>query len=83
MTREKALAELEASGKNTRYDRLETICASFFTARKSSGSSHKVFATGLPVHPRVNIQPGKDGKAKPYQVDQVIEALKLLGKKED
>ncbi len=44
-------------------------------------SSHAIFKTPWPGDPRVNIQNAK-GKAKPYQVRQVLQAIdKLEGKR--
>lgn len=46
------------------------------------GSSHRIYKTPWPGDPRVNIQDSK-GKAKPYQVKQVIKAIEKLGAKQD
>jgi len=45
-------------------------------AREISGSHH-IFKMPWSGDPRLNLQPDK-GKAKPYQVEQVITALKRL-----
>jgi hypothetical protein len=42
------------------------------------GSSHAIFKTPWSGDPRVNIQNAK-GKAKPYQVRQVQQAIEKLG----
>lgn len=42
-----------------------------------SGTSHRVYATPWVRDPRVNIQ-NKNGEAKPYQVKQVLEAVKKI-----
>ena len=71
-----ALAELTGNEKDTRFRRLVTICESFFGSYRTSGS-HCIFKTPWPGDPRINIQ--KDGKlAKPYQVRQVMAALRKL-----
>ena len=44
---------------------------------RQHGSSHCVFKTPWPGDPRVNIQNQK-GKAKPYQVRQVLLAIEKL-----
>jgi hypothetical protein len=41
------------------------------------GGSHHIFKTPWPGDPRINLQEVK-GYAKPYQVDQVVEALRRL-----
>jgi hypothetical protein len=42
------------------------------------GTSHKVYKTPWQGDPRVNIQRGKDGSAKAYQVRQVLAAIARL-----
>ena len=56
---------------------LSKVCEHFFGEPRQSGSSHKVFKTPWPGDPRVNIQNAK-GKAKPYQVRQVLQAIDRL-----
>ncbi len=41
-------------------------------------TSHKVYKTPWQGDPRVNIQRGKDGNAKAYQVRQVLDAMDKL-----
>mgnify|MGYP003591733518 CR=1 FL=1 len=41
-------------------------------------SRHPVYKTPWPGDPRVNIQEGKAGKAKAYQVKQVLAAIARL-----
>jgi len=71
-----ALAELESKEKDCRFLRLITICEVHFGPYRVSGSHH-IFKTPWPGDPRINIQ--KAGKlAKPYQVRQVVAALRKL-----
>jgi hypothetical protein len=42
------------------------------------GTSHKVYKTPWQGDPRVNIQRGKTGNAKAYQVRQVLDAIDRL-----
>jgi hypothetical protein len=44
---------------------------------RQSGSSHAIFKTPWPGDPRVNIQNAK-GKAKAYQVKQVLQSIEKL-----
>ena len=57
-----------------RYADLFKVCVSYFGEPRQSGTSHAVFKTPWPGDPRVNIQNAR-GKAKPYQVRQVLLAL--------
>jgi hypothetical protein len=50
----------------------------FFTGKaRQKSTSHRIYKTPWKGDPRVNIQ-AKSGKAKVYQVKQVIKALKRL-----
>jgi hypothetical protein len=56
---------------------LKKVCERYFGAPRQAGSSHAIFKTPWPGDPRVNIQNAK-GKAKPYQVRQVLQAINKL-----
>lgn len=72
------LKEMKKSPQNIRYEELYSICVVFFGEPRQKGSSHAVFKTPWPGDPRVNIQRGKNGKAKVYQVRQVLSAIDLI-----
>jgi hypothetical protein len=55
----------------------EKICDSYFGKPRQSGSSHRVYKMLWSGDPRVNIQNDK-GKAKAYQVKQVLAAIDKL-----
>ena len=77
---EKLLTQLETDAANVRFSELNRVCVHFFGTPRQGGTSHAVFKTPWPGDPRVNIQNDK-GKAKPYQVRQVLAAIaKLQGK---
>lgn len=59
---------------NVRFTELLKICKEHFGEPRQAGSSHIVFKTPWPGDPRVNIQNDK-GKAKAYQVRQVLLAI--------
>jgi hypothetical protein len=72
---DEALAALEASGA-VRFRSLLRLCTHFFDAPRIRGS-HYIFKMPWAGDPRINLQ--EDGnQAKPYQVQQVIRALKKL-----
>ena len=75
---DKLVAAMRNSAKNVAYDDLQYVCVRYFGRPRRSGSSHAVFRTPWVGDPRVNIQRGKDGKAKPYQVRQVLKAIERL-----
>lgn len=79
---DKLVAAMRSSPTNVKYSDLETVCEHCFGAARQRGTSHAVFKTPWPGDPRVNIQRAKGGKAKPYQVTQVLKAIDKLSKEE-
>ncbi|MGH3346913.1 MAG: toxin HicA [Nocardioides sp.] len=65
---------MRASPQSIRFSDLHKVCAHYFGEPRQTGGSHAVFKTPWPGDPRVNIQNDK-GKAKAYQVRQVIKAI--------
>ena len=77
---EKLLEQMRREPANVGYNELKKVCEAYFGEPRQDGSSHVIFKTPWPGDPRVNIQNAK-GKAKPYQVRQVLQAIdKLEGK---
>ena len=68
--------------KNVRFSQLLKICEQFFGNYRVSGSHH-IFKTPWQGDPRINLQKGKDKNAKPYQVNQVLNALRKLKELEE
>ena len=77
---QKILDQLRAEPANVRFADLQRVCMYFFGKPRQNGSSHAVYKTPWPGNPRVNIQNDK-GKAKSYQVKQVLLAIERLGAK--
>lgn len=75
---EKILKEMEKAPQNVRFADLARICAHYFGEPRNKGTSHHVYKTPWSGDPRVNIQKGKNGKAKAYQVRQVLGAIKKI-----
>ncbi len=65
-----------------RFNDLKAVCEHYFGTPRQSGTSHCIYKTPWPGDPRVNIQNHK-GKAKAYQVRQVLLAIERLGMKHD
>jgi hypothetical protein len=77
---EKLLEQMKHEPANVSFNDLKKVCEAYFGKPRQSSGSHAVFKTPWPGDPRVNIQNAK-GKAKPYQVKQVLQAInKLEGK---
>ncbi|MFH0340640.1 MAG: toxin HicA [Chromatiales bacterium] len=62
---------------NVRYSDLRKVCETFFGEPRQKGTSRAVFKTPWIGDPRINIQDDR-GKAKAYQVRQVLLAIKKL-----
>ena len=74
---DKILIHIAANPKDVRFTDLCNICEYYFGSPRQSGSSHKVYKTPWRGDPRVNVQNNK-GKAKAYQVKQVLRAIERM-----
>ena len=74
---EDILAQMKRNPKDVRFGDLCRVCDSYFGKARQGGSSHRVYKTPWQGDPRVNIQNHK-GKAKVYQVRQVLKAIERL-----
>ena len=70
----KIVTSMQSNPKSVRFSDLCKVCEHYFGQPRQSVSSHCVYKTPWPGDPRVNIQNSK-GKAKPYQVRQVLAAI--------
>jgi len=73
----KILAELKNNPQNVNFTDLVKVCTHYFGEPRQQGTSHCVYKMPWGGDPRVNIQSDK-GKAKPYQVRQVLDAITKL-----
>ena len=73
----KILEQMRRELTNVRFNDLKKVCEAYFGKARQSGTSHAIFKTPWQGDPRVNIQNDK-GKAKPYQVRQVLAAIDKL-----
>nr|WP_321401578.1 toxin HicA [uncultured Desulfobacter sp.] len=79
---EKLLNEIYKQPTNVKFTDLCRICEHYFGKARQCGSSHRIYKTPWQGDPRVNIQNSK-GKAKAYQVKQVIKAIERLEEESD
>lgn len=77
---EKTLDLMRREPTNVSFSDLKRVCQAYFGKPRQSGTSHSIFKTPWPGDPRVNIQNAK-GKAKAYQVRQVLQAIDKLDSK--
>ena len=71
------LAQMQGNPRDVRFNDLCKVCNHFFGEPRQSGSSHWIYKTPWQGDPRINIQNHK-GKAKAYQVKQVLLAIEKL-----
>ena len=74
---EDILVQIKRNPQDVRFADLCRICDFYFGKARQSGSSHRIYRTPWPGDPRVNIQNNK-GRAKAYQVKQVLMAIERL-----
>lgn len=74
---EKILEQMHREPTNVRFSDLLKVCVELFGKPRQTGTSHTIFKTPWLGDPRINIQNDK-GKAKAYQVRQVLLAIEKL-----
>ena len=70
----KIVEAMRANPQGIAFNDLKAVCEHYFGSARQSGGSHNVYKTPWPGDPRVNIQNDR-GKAKAYQVRQVLKAI--------
>jgi hypothetical protein len=71
------ITKMMQNPKGIRFSDLCKVCDHFFGEPRQSTGSHRVYKTPWQGDPRINIQNDK-GRAKSYQVKQVLLALDKL-----
>ncbi len=71
------IKQMKQSPKDVRFVDLCKICDLYFGQARQKNSSHRIYKTPWQGDSRVNIQSRK-GKAKAYQVKQVLKAIDRL-----
>jgi hypothetical protein len=72
------LVEMRSNPAGVRFADACKVVTHFFGEARHKGSSHRVWKMPWAGDPRINLQPGLGGKAKPYQVRQVLQAIDRL-----
>ncbi|MDO8578522.1 MAG: hypothetical protein Q7R50_05020 [Dehalococcoidales bacterium] len=76
-TIEKIVELMRENPKGLKFTDLCKVCAYHFGEPRTKGS-HRIYRTPWQGDPRINIQ-DDNGKAKAYQVRQVLRAIEKLG----
>lgn len=71
------LMQMTRNPKDVRFNDLCKVCQHFFGKPRKSAGSHRIYKTPWPGDPRINVQNDR-GKAKAYQVKQVLFAIEKL-----
>ena len=71
------LIRMRESPNNVRYTDLSRTCDLYFGPPRQQGTNHRIYKTPWQGDPRINIQ-NDSGKAKSYQVRQVLMAIDKL-----
>ena len=74
---EKIIKQIKRNPKDVIYSDLCKVCKHFFGEPRQESSSHCIYKTPWQGDPRIDIQNDK-GKAKAYQVRQVLQAIDKL-----
>ena len=71
------IASLAKNPKDVRFGDLCKVCDYYFGSPRQKSTSPRIYKMPWQGDPRVNIQNDK-GKAKSYQIKQVLKAIKKL-----
>ena len=77
---EDIVLNMRRNPKGVRFNDLCKVCDYFFGKSRKRGTSHRIYRTPWPGDPRVNVQ-NSGGKAKAYQVRQVLLAIERIESK--
>ena len=79
---EDLLRHIRQNPKDVRFSDVCKVCEFYFGKPRQEGTSHCVYRTPWQGDPRINIQ-NKRGKARAYQVKQVLRAIERLESEDD
>lgn len=79
---ESILAHMMRSPQDVRFSDLCKVCDHYFGPPRQGGTSHRIYRTPWQGDPRINIQ-NKKGKARAYQVRQVLKGIERLESEND
>ena len=76
--KKKLLAAARNNPQGLRFaELLALVAAAGFEERNQTGS-HRIFSHPTAGVPKLNLQEGANGMAKPYQVDQVLDCIEAF-----
>lgn len=75
---EEILTEMRSNPKGVWFADACRVATHFFGEPRQKGTSHKVWKMPWSGDPRINMQVGDGGKAKPSQIRQLLTAVEQL-----
>ena len=72
------LADMRSNPARVRFADACRVVTHYFGEPRHKGTSHRVWKMPWAGDPRINLQPGEGGKAKPYQIRQAVFAIDRL-----
>jgi hypothetical protein len=79
---DKLIKRMRGNPKDVSFSDLCKVCQYYFGKPRHNSSSHCINKTPCQGDPRINLQNDR-GKAKVYQVGQVLKAIDKLGRQND
>ena len=77
--REKLLERCRNNPRGVAFDDLVALVTTLGFVHDRTAGGHKIFVHPDRTVPLVNLQPAKNGMAKPYQVRQVLDLIEAHG----
>jgi len=74
---QKILAKMRVNPVNVRFGDVCRVCDYYFGEPRKKGTNHRIYKVSWIYPPLINVQNFK-GKAKDYQVRQVLDAIDKL-----
>ena len=75
---DRIVSRIKSNPADVRFTDLCKVCDYYFGEPRQKGGSHRIYKMPWEGDPRINIQEN-NGKAKPYQVRQVLQCIDRLG----
>ena len=75
---EDLVAEMRSNPAGVRFADACRVVTYYFGEPRHKGTSHRVWRMPWAGDPRINLQPGESGKAKPYRIRQAVQAIDRL-----
>lgn len=72
------IGEMRGNPQNVRFESACRVADAYFGKPRQKGTSHRIWKMPWAGDPRVNLQQGGGGKAKAYQIEQLLKSIDRL-----